>query len=58
MIQQEIDYIEEREGKLYAYEFKWNVKSKNKISKTFTKNYPKAIIDTITPKNIESFLTR
>ena len=56
--QQEIDYIEEREGKLYAYEFKWNVKSKNKISKTFTKNYPKAIIDTITPKNIESFLTR
>lgn len=56
--QQEIDYIEEREGNLYAYEFKWNTKSKNKISKTFTKNYPKALIDTITPKNIESFLTR
>ena len=56
--QQEIDYIEEREGKLYAYEFKWNAKSKNNISKTFTKNYPKAIIETITPKNIESFLTR
>ncbi len=36
---QEIDYIEDRNGKLYAYEFKWNPKKKAKISATFTKNY-------------------
>lgn len=54
--QQEIDYLEEREGKLYAYEFKWNVNSKNKISKTFLNSYPNAIVKTITPQNIESFI--
>jgi predicted AAA+ superfamily ATPase len=54
--QQEIDYLEEREGKLYAYEFKWNANSKNKISKTFLNSYPNAIVKTITPQNIESFI--
>jgi predicted AAA+ superfamily ATPase len=37
--QQEIDYIEDYDGKLYAYEFKWNPKKKVKFSKTFLKNY-------------------
>ncbi|OFX27508.1 MAG: ATPase [Bacteroidetes bacterium GWA2_31_9] len=37
--QQEIDYIEEINGKLFAYEFKWNEKRKVKFSKTFTENY-------------------
>jgi len=31
--QQEIDYIEERDGKLCACEFKWNVKKNSEISK-------------------------
>lgn len=39
--QQEIDYIEERDGKMWAHEFKWNPKGKSRFSKTFTKNYPK-----------------
>lgn len=37
--QQEIDYIEEKDGKLFAYEFKWNPKAKAKISQTFSANY-------------------
>ena len=37
---QEIDYIEDINGKLYAYEFKWNPKKKARFSTTFTKNYP------------------
>lgn len=37
--QQEIDYIEESEGKIYAFEFKWSEKRKVKISKTFTNTY-------------------
>lgn len=37
--QQEIDYVEEVDMKLYAYEFKWNPKRKAKISRTFTNQY-------------------
>ncbi|OFX57994.1 MAG: ATPase [Bacteroidetes bacterium GWA2_30_7] len=37
--QQEIDYVEEIDGKLFAYEFKWNEKRKVKFSKTFTETY-------------------
>lgn len=38
--QQEIDFIEEYNGVIHAYEFKWNPKSKAKFSKTFTRAYP------------------
>lgn len=55
--QQEIDYIEERGGKLYCYEFKWNENSKAKFSKTFTKAYPDAETMLVTPKNYIQFLT-
>ncbi|WP_290660498.1 ATP-binding protein [Ignavibacterium sp.] len=37
--QQEIDYIEEIEGKLSAYEFTFSDKQKKQVSKTFLKNY-------------------
>ncbi|PSR12474.1 MAG: ATPase [Bacteroidetes bacterium] len=37
--QQEIDYVEEIGTTLSAYEFKWNPKTKAKISKTFTEQY-------------------
>ncbi len=38
--QQEIDYVEERNGKMWAYEMKWNPKAKFSFSKTFTRAYP------------------
>lgn len=54
--QQEIDYIEEREGKLFAFEFKWNKKAKAKFPKTFASAYPKAEMKMITPDNYEEFV--
>jgi predicted AAA+ superfamily ATPase len=55
--QQEIDYIEERDGKLFAWEFKWNPAAQTRPPKTFTRAYPDTEIVTITPKNYDSFLT-
>ncbi|MEN8126093.1 MAG: ATP-binding protein [Bacteroidota bacterium] len=37
--QQEIDWIEEKNGAISAYEFKWNKKSKTKIPKKFVEAY-------------------
>lgn len=54
--QQEIDYIEEYNGKLYAYEFKWNPRKKAKIPKTFMENYPEAEVKVITPENYFEFI--
>ncbi len=53
--QQEIDYIEERDGKITAYEFKWNPSKKAKISKSFTRNYD-AEVKVIHRENFHEFL--
>ena len=37
--QQEIDWIEEREGRLFAYEFKWNPKKNTKTPIAWSANY-------------------
>lgn len=49
--QQEIDYIEERDGKLYAYEIKWNIKKVSKLPSSFNKAYPENTFEVITPEN-------
>lgn len=54
--QQEIDYIEERDGKLHAFEFKWNIAAKAKFPKTFAKTYPNSKSQLITPDNYEGFV--
>jgi predicted AAA+ superfamily ATPase len=38
--QQEIDYIEERDGILYAFECKWNENKKTRVPASFAKAYP------------------
>jgi len=53
---QEIDYIEEFNGKLNAFEIKWNPNKKVKFSKTFTGAYPFAKLNTINPDNIWDFV--
>lgn len=55
--QQEIDYIEERDGQLFAYEFKWNENAKAKIPSSFNKTYPNYNFEIITPKNYEKFIS-
>jgi hypothetical protein len=54
--QQEVDYLEETGGKLFAYEFKWNAKSKGKIPKTFKDAYPDTESLLVTPANFMDFL--
>ena len=54
--QQEVDYLEEEDGKLSAYEFKYNPKRAARAPITFTKSYPEASFKVITPDNIEEFL--
>lgn len=54
--QQEIDYIEEREGKLFAFEFKWNAKAKFKIPSAFMESYPDSNVKVINQENINEFL--
>jgi predicted AAA+ superfamily ATPase len=54
--QQEIDYLEEYDGKLYAYEFKWNFNRKTKIPVTFAKAYPEAQFEVISRENYLDFI--
>lgn len=54
--QQEIDYIEERDGQLFAFEYKWNKKAKAIINNTFMSNYPNAQGKIITLENVEEFI--
>lgn len=54
--QKEIDYIEEQDGKLSTYEFKYNERKKTKIPTSFASAYPSAEFDVISPQNIETFL--
>jgi hypothetical protein len=54
--QQEIDYIEERDGKIYAFEFKWNKKATTRFSKSFLDAYPNNETQIITPENYSDFI--
>ena len=55
--QSEVDYLEEENGNLSAYEFKWNpAKSKTKCPASFAAAYPSSTYRVITPDNIEEFI--
>ncbi len=54
--QQEIDYLEERNGHLSAFDFKWNRRAKIKISTTFAYTYPDASTTMVTPDTYDTFL--
>ena len=54
--QQEIDYLEEENGKLTAYEFKWSPTAKVSIPNAFKQSYPLAEINIIHRENFYEFL--
>ena len=54
--QKEIDYVEESDGVLTAYEFKWNPMAKFKMPKLFLSTYEGAEFRVIHPDNFEDFL--
>lgn len=52
--QKEIDWIEERDGKLFGYEFKWKDKPM-KAPKDWTENYPESVFQVVSPDNYLDF---
>lgn len=54
--QKEIDYIEEREGILYAYEMKYSIKS-SKIPALFLENYPNSEFNEVNRDSFIDFLS-
>ncbi len=55
--QQEIDYIEDSDGSLKAYEFKYSKSKPSNFSKTFTDEYHPTVTTTINTENYHDFLT-
>lgn len=53
--QSEVDYVEEENGKLHAFEMKWNTRKKNTVSKAFLNMYTTAKTDIIHPQNFSEF---
>jgi predicted AAA+ superfamily ATPase len=54
--QSEVDYIEEYEGLLHAWEFKWNQHKVHRLPRAFQALYPEAAQAVITPANFEDFV--
>ncbi len=55
-LQQEIDYLEEFDGKLHAYEFKWQPSKRRKPVKSFIDAYPGSEVREINRENFMEFL--
>ncbi len=53
----EIDWIEEREGKLFAYEFKWRSSSRADLPKDFIRAYPDTRFERVDSGNYLKFIT-
>ena len=54
--QKEIDYLEDYNGKLSAYEIKWNPLSKHKFPSTFVKNYKESNCFLVHPDYFQEFI--
>lgn len=54
---QEIDFIEEIENKLSAFETKWSANKKVKAPSTWKESYPDSVFQVITPDNYLEYIT-
>ncbi len=52
----EVDWIEEREGRLFAYEFKWNPSAKAMPPNDFINGYPNARFERVDSQNYLKFI--
>jgi len=53
---QEIDYVEEIDGQIYAFEFKWNPKAKSKFPTSFVETYNPVMTQVIHQDNFWQWL--
>lgn len=56
LAQQEVDYIEETNGQITAFECKWNPKAKGIVSRAFKNAYPEAATNLVHAENAADFL--
>jgi len=56
LAQQEVDYIEDANGQITAFECKWNQKAKGGMSRAFGNAYPTAVTHIIHPENAKNYL--
>ena len=54
---QEIDWVEDRGGKLYGYEFKWNSQKQVKAPAGWKKTYPDSSFECIHPQNYLAWIS-
>ena len=54
--QQEVDYLEEVDGVLNAFEFKWGVGKQPKLTETFSRSYPNHTFSIVNPENYQAFV--
>ena len=54
---QEIDWVEEWDGELHGYEFKWGAKSGHAAPKEWRAAYPAASYSTVNRENFVTFVT-
>ncbi len=55
--QQEIDWIEDRDGTLHAYEIKWSPKQKNKVPSAWASAYPDSHFNLINSDNYLNWIS-
>lgn len=55
--QSEIDYLEDKDGTLSAFEFKWNANAKASLPPSFSASYKDTSFEIITPANYENFIS-
>ena len=56
--QQEIDWVEERGGNLYGFEFKWNIKKQPKQPIGWKNAYPESKFEVINVENYRQWLSK
>lgn len=55
--QQELDWVEDRGGKLYGFEFKWGADKFPKVPPAWARTYPDAMYSVINPSNYLQWIT-
>ncbi len=55
--QAEIDYLEEKDGAMLAWEIKWNIRRKPRIPKSFIQHYGMPDFEVVTKENYMDLLT-
>ena len=56
--QSEIDLVEDEDGLLRTFEFKWNTKKAVRMPQTFSKNYPESTFQVVNTENYWDFVKK